>query len=294
MRALACDAAPSVRAAVAENVATPVDVLTALVADSQWRVRFAVSQNPGHHAVAVALAAGDPDVRGGLARRADLGRADIQALLRDPVAQVREFLAVSTTDPRVLAALAKDPHPRVRAKAALNRHVAQDDLEALGGDKVAAVRAVAAGTGRLADRRLDRPGWEHEPRLRNYVLRHAPIASLAFTSARLVGRRVDPVEAAACIASDELVDDPDWGRWYRDECRPELKESYVVVSDRDALRFTIRSASVSALVPVETVVNTADPVGAFRQIYHRMHERFAAKVGLEPPPTPSAAGATSA
>lgn len=146
---LAADRSPMVRAAVAQNPAALPDLLHVLVEDRHFRVRFAVTANPSRYAIGIALASPVRDVREMVAQRGDLSSADIEALLRDPAHQVRRQLATCSKDPEVLARLARDEHPSVRAESVLNQHLSREDTEMLAADRIARVRAAAASSRRL-------------------------------------------------------------------------------------------------------------------------------------------------
>lgn len=149
LRDLATDTSPKVRAAVAGNASTPRDVLVRLAEDARFSVRFAVAENPHPAALEVALRSSDPDTRGLAAQRRDLDTAQLALVMADPSPTVRERLGEATADPAVVAALARDVHPMVRASVASNPRLTEDDLELLARDPVARVRATAAASGRL-------------------------------------------------------------------------------------------------------------------------------------------------
>jgi hypothetical protein len=139
----------AVRAAVAQNPATPTPVLLALLGDKHFLPRYGVAENPDPRAWAVALQASDSGVRVMLAQRQDLDARTIQVVLGDAEREVRQSLAWSTKHMAVLARLARDEHKLVRADAALNGALSEDDLELLPRDRVANVRACAAQSTRL-------------------------------------------------------------------------------------------------------------------------------------------------
>lgn len=149
LRELASDASPKIRRAVSWNPSTPTEVLGVLVQDAKWGVRFAVAENPTPGAVEIAVGAADPDVRGRASQRGDLDAPTTQRLVRDPVYTVRVRMSEVTSDPDVVAALARDPHPAVRSSVVLNPALSDADLEMLSGDSIARVRATAAGCRRL-------------------------------------------------------------------------------------------------------------------------------------------------
>jgi hypothetical protein len=174
LRELASDRSPKVRQAVARNPSAPIDVLNALVRDEKWAVRFAVAENPGPHALPVALGASDPDTRGRAAQRDDLDAVSIQFLLHDPVHAVRERMAEVIQDESVVAALARDPHPAVRATVLLNPMLTDTDAETLARDPIAQVRATAAGSRRLRPETLARMAEDRSVQVRWSVLLHNP------------------------------------------------------------------------------------------------------------------------
>jgi hypothetical protein len=149
LEALSTHRDKAVRAAVAQNPATPTPVLLALVDDKHFLPRYGVAENPDPRAWPVALQASDSGVRVVLAQRQDLDARTVQALLGDPEREVRESLGWSNKDPAVLARLARDEHKLVRAVAALNEALLEEDLELLARDRVANVRACAAQSTRL-------------------------------------------------------------------------------------------------------------------------------------------------
>ncbi|MEU0269377.1 hypothetical protein [Nocardioides sp. NPDC006303] len=167
---LAADRSPRVRAAVAQNPAAPPDLLHVLVEDRHYQVRFAVTENPNRHAIAIALASPIRDVREMVAHRGDLSSTDIEALMRDPAHQVREQLAQWSKDPEVLARLARDEHPSVRAESVLNQHLSREDTEMLAADRIARVRAVAASSRRLDPATLTRLASDRSANVRWHVL----------------------------------------------------------------------------------------------------------------------------
>lgn len=168
---LAADRSPVVRSAVARNPATPPDLLHALVEDRNFQVLFAaVTENPSRNAITIALASPVRDAREMVAQRDDLTSADIEALLRDPAHQVRQQLATWSKDPEVLARLARDEHPSVRAETVLNRHLSKDDTEMLASDRIARVRAAAASSRRLDPATLTRLAADRSVNVRWNVL----------------------------------------------------------------------------------------------------------------------------
>ena len=139
----------AVRAAVAQNPATPDQTLEALVGDKHHLARYGVAENPRAGAWLVALAAKDPGVRVMLAQRQDIDEEIVEALANDPERTVRESLAWSSKRRGVLRRLSRDADSRVRGTTALNPALAEDDLEILARDRVANVRACAAQSTRL-------------------------------------------------------------------------------------------------------------------------------------------------
>jgi hypothetical protein len=174
LRELASDRSPKVRTAVAKNPSTPCDVLEVLVHDDKWAVRFAVGENPSPAALPYALSASDPDVRGRAAQRNNLDVASTGRLLRDPVHTVRQRMAEVAGDSAVVAALARDRHPAVRATIVLNPSLTDADLEMLAQDSIARVRATAAGSRRLRPEILTRMAEDRSALVRWSVLTHNP------------------------------------------------------------------------------------------------------------------------
>lgn len=189
------------RQAVASNPSTPTEVLDALVRDEKWAVRFAVAENPGPHALAIALATSDADVRGRAAQRDDLDAAGAQLVLRDPVHTVRERMAEVTQDASLAAALARDPHPAVRSTILLNPALSEADAEMLASDPIARVRATAAGCRRLRPETSTRMADDRSSLVRWSVLVDNPERlDLARTIAE------DPDEMNASQAKAQLAD----------------------------------------------------------------------------------------
>lgn len=170
LRDLATDKSPRVREAVAMNPSTPAAVLEVLVRDEKWSVRFAVAQNPGQQALPVAMGAADPDTRGGASQRDDLDAASAHLLLQDPVHTVRERLAEVADDVRVVAALARDPHPAVRAAIVLNPRLSDADVEMLAQDPIAQVRGTAAASRRVSPETLTGLAGDRSSQVRWSVL----------------------------------------------------------------------------------------------------------------------------
>lgn len=167
---LATDKSPKVREAVAKNPSTPADVLKVLVRDERWAVRFAVAENPSPHSLRVALDAEDPDTRGVAARRDDLDAASMQLVLHDPVHAVRQRLAEVAVDAEVVAALARDSHPAVRASIIQNPRLSNADVEMLAEDPIARVRAAAAASRRVSPETLTGLAGDRSAQVRWCVL----------------------------------------------------------------------------------------------------------------------------
>ena len=197
LRDLATDPSPKVREAVAMNPSTPTAVLEVLVRDEKWSVRFAVAQNPGQQALPVAVSSADPDTRGGAAQRADLDAAGVRVLLRDPVHTVRERLAEVADDARVVAALARDPHPAVRAAILLNPHLSDADVEMLAQDPIAQVRATAAASRRVSPEALTALAGDRSRQVRWSVLVGNPER---LDLARLIAEDPDEMNASQAKA----------------------------------------------------------------------------------------------
>lgn len=170
LRVLAGHRLTAVRAAVAENPATPPDVLADLVADRNHRPRFGVAQNSGPAAVEIALAATHTDVRVVLAQRRDLPDQIYEALLEDVDPAVRESLASSTDRQDLLARLAEDPHERVRATVTRNRACTPELLEILSHDRSHQVRASAATTDVVTEEMLQRLARDKSANVRWWVI----------------------------------------------------------------------------------------------------------------------------
>ncbi|NUP62530.1 MAG: hypothetical protein HOW71_10180 [Nonomuraea sp.] len=115
---LAADASPSVRRVVAARTDTPAEVLVFLAADK--------------------------DLRGCLARRADLEAATARRLTGDPDRSVRAALAQRTRDGEALAALVADPDASVRAATVHNPRLTEEQRHRLVRDPRAEVRAAMA------------------------------------------------------------------------------------------------------------------------------------------------------
>jgi hypothetical protein len=174
LRDFATDKSPKVREAVARNPSTPTDALQVLVRDEKWAVRFAVAENPSSRALPVALGATDPDTRGRAAQREDLDPGSVQLVLHDAAHTVRERLAESTDDASAVAALARDPHPAVRASAVHSDHLSEADVEMLARDSVAQVRAAAAASRRVSPDTLTGMAEDRSVQVRWSVLVNNP------------------------------------------------------------------------------------------------------------------------
>ena len=170
LQALAGHRWTAVRAAVAENPATPADVLVQLVQDRSHLARFGVAQNPSPTAVEIALAATDTDVRVVLAQRLDLSDQVYEALLEDIDHTVRSSLASSTDRQHLLARLANDPHERVRGAISHNRACTQELLEMLSRDRSNQVRASVATTDLVTEEMLQRLARDKSASVRWWVI----------------------------------------------------------------------------------------------------------------------------
>lgn len=170
LAAYATDASKKVRASVAGNPATPLDVLRTLADDPRWEVRYDAAENRRPHGVAVGLGSADPDTRGIAAMRDDLDAAAIERVLSDPHRHPRECLAGASSDPVVLARLARDPAPQVRASAAQNELLDRAELEKLTSDPHASVRASAAITRRLSAATVTRLARDRSSHVRWWTL----------------------------------------------------------------------------------------------------------------------------
>jgi hypothetical protein len=129
-----------------------------------------VAQNPGQQALPVAIGAADPETRGVAAQRDDLDVASVHLLLQDPVHTVRERLAKVAEDVRAVAALARDPHPAVRAAIVLNSRLSDADLEMLARDPIAQVRGTAAASRRVSSETLTGLAGDRSSQVRWSVL----------------------------------------------------------------------------------------------------------------------------
>lgn len=158
------------RARVAADPSTTTQTLSELASDKSPKVRQAVAANPGPHALAIALASSDADVRGRAAQRDDLDAVGAQRVVSDPVHTVRERMAGVTQDASVVAALARDPHPAVRSTILLNPTLSEADAEMLASDPIARVRATAAGCRRLRPETLSRMADDRSSLVRWSVL----------------------------------------------------------------------------------------------------------------------------
>lgn len=174
LRELATDKSPKVREALARNPAVSTDVLEVLVGDTHWRVRYGVAKNPSVRARDIALTADDPDVRGLGAQRSDLDAECLRKVLADEVPSVRERLAEVTEDADTAAALARDPHPNVRATILVNPKLRDADVEMLASDAIAQVRGAAAHSRRLRPDTLTRLAEDRSTSVRWSVLVNYP------------------------------------------------------------------------------------------------------------------------
>ncbi len=163
-----------VREAVARNQLTPTAVLEKLVCDPRPLVRIAVAENPGRHAIAVALTASDPKVRAWLVGRKDLRPEHLDVLLNDPLRSVRAALAAATDDVRAVARLSHDPDPSVRATVTSNPLLRAEELLRLASDRIARVRAAAAGSRRLPPETLTLMAGDGSAEVRWSVLVNNP------------------------------------------------------------------------------------------------------------------------
>lgn len=142
--------------------------------DSHWRVRYAVAENPNPEAGLIGLGSSDQDTRGHAAQRSNLGATGVRLVLTDPVYSVRERLAAATDDPDVAAALARDPHPAVRAAVVLNAVLRETDVEMLASDPIARVRGTAAASRRVRPATLTRLADDRSVAVRWAVLYYNP------------------------------------------------------------------------------------------------------------------------
>ncbi|MEV6350927.1 hypothetical protein [Actinoplanes sp. NPDC051851] len=86
------------------------------------------------------------DSRYQLAQGENLSAKTIACLSVDPSPEVRETLAIQTTDPGTLALLVADASPRVRAGAAFNSLTTADQRRALARDSKSVVRGALVQT----------------------------------------------------------------------------------------------------------------------------------------------------
>jgi hypothetical protein len=204
LRDFATDSSPKVREAVAMNPSTPADVLKVLVRDEKWAVRFALAQNPGPHALPIALSAADPDTRGRAAQRDDLDTASMALVLHDPVHTVRERLAEVAVDGEVVAALARDSHPAVRASIVRNPRLSNADIEMLAHDPIAHVRATAAASRRVRPETLTGLAGDRSTQVRWSVLVGNPER---LDLARMIAEDSDEMNASQAKAQLARPDD---------------------------------------------------------------------------------------
>jgi hypothetical protein len=174
LRALSTHRYAAVRQAVAENPATPRDVLEALVRDHNHRPRFGVADNQSSDAVQVALSAEDAGVRMVLCQRLDLPKAAYEQLRADPDAKVRAALATATDRLDLLLLLAEDEVPAVRAGVAMNDSCSSDLLERLSVDGISEVRAAVACGTRLGEAAFQRLARDRSAVVRWWLLQTNP------------------------------------------------------------------------------------------------------------------------
>jgi hypothetical protein len=155
---------------VAKNPSTPAEVLERLAADKHHLPRCGVAENPDPRAWHVALRAPDAGARVVLAQRQDLDEPALLMLMSDPDCEVRQSLATSNRRPEVIARLARDEDARVRATAALNEVLNEEDLEVLTRDADANVRATAAQSRRLSHEAVQRLGQDRSHKVRYELL----------------------------------------------------------------------------------------------------------------------------
>ena len=169
---LSLDPKTDVRAAVAFNPSTPPETLESLAADRSALVRSSVGQNPAapQHVLAALARDPDPQVRIAAVRNPSVGPEVLAAVEEPGVAAPNPLVTpvgteaqgavaarvVVASDPRsgtvLLAELARDPVPAVRAAAAANPSLPVRALSALLDDPDSAVAAAARDTLALASR----------------------------------------------------------------------------------------------------------------------------------------------
>ena len=172
LRALASSRFTAVRAAVAQNGATPDEVLKVLAEDRHHLPRFAIANNPKPSASALALRATDNSVRRVLAQRQDLPAAVIQALLQDPERDVRRGLGWSTRDEGVLRSLAADADSHVRSVVPFNAVTPDDLIDTLSRDPDRGVRCSVVTSYRASEEQLQRLLRDKSSLVRYWVLQY--------------------------------------------------------------------------------------------------------------------------
>jgi hypothetical protein len=172
LRALASSRFTAVRAAVAQNAATPDEVLEVLVEDRHHLPRFAVAHNLKPSALALALRAPDSSVRRVLAQRQDLPAAVIQTLIQDPERDIRVGLGWSTRDEGVLRSLAADADSRVRGVVPFNAVTPDDLIDALARDPDRGVRCSVVTSYRASEEQLQRLLRDKSSLVRYWVLQY--------------------------------------------------------------------------------------------------------------------------
>lgn len=248
LRALAADASPAVRRALAARERLPRQVGAVLVADGSADVRLTIARrvgvrpaelralagdrDPRIRRVLVALghadAAGptDPDARvrrTAVARRGHRELADLlPALAQDGDRGVRELVAVRwrNHDPALLARLAADPEPSVRAAAAGNWYTPVEQLTALAADpdpgvlaalgdnRLAPPDALARLAERLAERAAGRDAGEALPEDEHRRLVHAVLDHPATPPETL--RRVHDLALTPYFHQGNAMSQPNW------------------------------------------------------------------------------------
>jgi hypothetical protein len=138
-----------VRHAVAVNPGAPTVLLQQLATDDHVAVRLGVADNPQLVAVSIALDSDDHETRKRVVHRHDLTAEVWQKLLTDLDHRVRAEIAMTCPDPAIIAVLARDNHPQVRASTVHSRHLKTADAELLATDRIATIRAAAACSHKL-------------------------------------------------------------------------------------------------------------------------------------------------
>lgn len=121
LRGLATDGNWRVRHAVAANPSTPADLLELLATDDHVVVRLGVADNPQAIAINIALSSDDHETRKRVVHRPNLTPEVWQKLLTDPDYRVRAEVPLACPDPAIVAVLARDSHPQVRASTVQSR-----------------------------------------------------------------------------------------------------------------------------------------------------------------------------